>query len=595
MNPVMVHKPFVKKVRPRAASQRTVRTVTFGHELKTALGICADINTPRSLAVWYLLCENSPESIAQLLSLPPVIRRNSGLRYPLPRAVRQDDARRVVQAIASVSTDMFADDYLVSEMMVKNPHLNSGIDLEAVALESFHESEAKNKLTNNRVLTWYGSDDPNLALVSKMRAIIARILGKLSHDKILFATRNFRFGPGATSAISGADVLLSKKYATVLHATPRLCPYVRTLIGAVWGSFPGTDLILTDESRTTTVPKNAKTNRLIGIEAHMNIFVQLGIGALLRRQLKRFGVDLDTQSWNQYLASVAGEWGLSTIDLRGASNSVCHRVVRLLLPWEWYEFLFLARTDFTSVGGERVALEMFSSMGNGYTFELESLIFYAAALACGSHKDLTAVFGDDIIVDRSVADKLVGLLEMIGFETNTKKTFLDGNFFESCGTDWFNGVNVRPFYLKGEYNDVTECNLYIPNSIRRYAHRRGNGHSCNVRFKKAWYSAYRRASPLEKRTAIPDGSGDDGFVKNFDEAAPSRVWCNHTHAWQGRVLPLRPVRSNNTDMNGAYIAALHRGASDSVKSVETIRGRNTRSDRLRSRPTFGWVDLGSWA
>jgi hypothetical protein len=393
----------------------------------------------------------------------------------------------------------------------------------------------------------------------------------------------------------GADVVLSKKYGVDLHITPRLYPFRDTLIGPVWRSFPGSDFIVNDESRTTTVPKNAKTDRIIAIEPHMNIFVQKGIGALLRHRLKLFGVDLNTQSWNQFLASKAQEWSLSTIDLKGASDSVSHRLVRYLLPSRWYELLNAARVDFTQLDGRRVPLQKFSSMGNGFTFELETLIFYAACLACGAHKSLTAVYGDDIIVEKSVSDKLIEVLDFIGFKTNAKKTFLEGNFFESCGTDWYEGHDVRPIFLKGQYVDDTQCRLYIPNALRRYAHRRGFSRYCDSRFKKPWVSALRRCTPIERRTAIPDGYGDDGLVLNWDESAPSRTWCSKYQGWQGRVLPLRAVRSKKTSINGAYVAALHKGAPIVSKLVEYERGKVQRSNGLRCRATLGWPDLGPWS
>jgi hypothetical protein len=51
------------------ASQRLtgVQRYTYWSERKTTLEICRDLNTPRSMAVWYLLSEDSHESIQQLL------------------------------------------------------------------------------------------------------------------------------------------------------------------------------------------------------------------------------------------------------------------------------------------------------------------------------------------------------------------------------------------------------------------------------------------------------------------------------------------------------------------------------------------------
>lgn len=579
----------------RVTDAESVERYTYAMERKTALELCVDLNTPRSMAVWYLLSEDSPESIGQYLTLPPPIRRNCGLRRPLPLGVGNCERLAVVEHIKSLGTQMFADDYLVTEIMSKNPGLNSGIDRKAAAITKFHEAEASCASTNRRLLELqFDHGNPYWPLIRGMQRVISKVLGKLSSRKLSTAEANFSFGPGATSAVSGADVLLSRKYAGELHMTPRLYPYVSRLCGAIWRAFPGTDSLVNDESRTTNVPKNAKTDRVIAIEPHLNIFVQKGIGTLLRNQLRHNGVDLDTQEWNQFLARKAQDWSLATIDLSSASDMVSSRLVRLLLPREWFELLYLCRTDFTVVDGVRVALEKFSSMGNGYTFELETLIFYAATQAVGAHKALTAVYGDDIIVEKTIAPALVDLLDFIGFKTNAKKTFLEGNFFESCGTDWYNGQDVRPPFLKGDYVDRTQCHFYIPNALRRYASRRSLGYGCDIRFKKAWSSAYRRLTPLERRTAIPDGTGDEGLTRNWDESAPSRRWCNHLHAWQGRVLPLKAVRSNRTDQNGAYVAALHRGATLMPVSTENVRGRTRRSDKLRYRPTLGWADLGPW-
>ncbi len=600
MSSVMTHdETFVKKPRRRQDSHLSIKDYTFRCELKTSMEICKDLNTPRSMTVWYLLSENSPESIQQLLSLPPVLRRDD-VNWIVPLEGLSHETRSMIASyVRQMKVCSFADDYLVSEIMGKSPDLNSGIDRKAAAYDSFRQAEADCHDTNQRIMRWYKSDDPNLATVKRMRKVIARILGDLSHEKLRSVVDNCGFGPGATSAVKGADVLLSKKYASELHATPRLRPYLHTLMGVQWGTYPGTDLLVNDESRTTTVPKNAKTDRIIAIEPHMNIFVQKGIGALIRKRLGYFGVDLNTQSWNQYLASKAQAWHLATIDLKGASDSVSHRLVRYLLPWKWFELLQLARTDNTVCDGRRVPLEKFSSMGNGYTFELESLIFFAATVAVGSDPRLTAVYGDDIIVEKVKAEELINLLKLIGFKVNEKKTFLEGNFYESCGTDWYEGNDVRPPFLKGDYVDRTQCNLYIPNVLRRYAHRRGDSHYCDVRFKKAWWSAYRRLTPLERRTAIPDGSGDDGLTRNWDEASPFLWWSGDHQCWQGRVIPLMPVRSTRSDTNGMYLAALHKGPMRSDKvgeyPYENGRGQVLRSKKLRSRPIVRWVDLGPWA
>lgn len=57
-------------------------------------------------------------------------------------------------------------------------------------------------------------------------------------------------------------------------------------------------------------------------------------------------------------------------------------------------------------------------------------------------------FGDDIVVVAQAYQPLCRLLELLGFEVNTEKSFDDGPFRESCGSDWFSGHFVRGIYIK---------------------------------------------------------------------------------------------------------------------------------------------------
>lgn len=96
-------------------------------------------------------------------------------------------------------------------------------------------------------------------------------------------------------------------------------------------------------------------------------------------------------------------------------------------------------------------------MGNGYTFELETLIFCALAKAVGADIGIdTFVYGDDIIVPDRLADDLLAVLRFAGMTPNAKKTFKGAcEFRESCGGDFFLGHDVRPFYIKESIDDPT--------------------------------------------------------------------------------------------------------------------------------------------
>jgi hypothetical protein len=105
-------------------------------------------------------------------------------------------------------------------------------------------------------------------------------------------------------------------------------------------------------------------------------------------------------------------------------------------------------------------------MGNGFCFPLETLIFASLCETAYQESSLPSdysVYGDDIIVRKSVANRVVELLKLCGFTVNRDKTFLSGPFRESCGADWFKGEDVRPINLDYAFDSVENifkfCNL----------------------------------------------------------------------------------------------------------------------------------------
>ena len=159
----------------------------------------------------------------------------------------------------------------------------------------------------------------------------------------------------------------------------------------------------------TTVPKSSKTDRVIAIEPLLNMFVQKGIGGMIRRRLKRVGIDLDSQKRNQELAKLGSlSKTLATIDLSSASDTISLGLVEWLVPADWVLAMKICRSPIgTLPSGERIRYQKISSRGNGFTFELESMIFYALTRAVAESMDESvrdiAVFGDDIIAPTRVS------------------------------------------------------------------------------------------------------------------------------------------------------------------------------------------------
>jgi len=218
-----------------------------------------------------------------------------------------------------------------------------------------------------------------------------------------------------------------------------------------------------------TVPKNSETHRSCCKEPTVNMFIQKAIGAFIERRLDScWGINLARQpDLNRTLAkegSLNGAYG--TIDLKDASDSMSLQMIEQVLPASTAKWVRLARSPSTVLPtGEVLELNMVSSMGNGFTFPLQTAVFGAIVLSVyrlmrieprKSKRDIWhkhvpgnwAVFGDDIIVVKEAYQATIRALALFGFIVNETKSFNTGGFRESCGEDWLNGINIRGVYIK---------------------------------------------------------------------------------------------------------------------------------------------------
>lgn len=227
--------------------------------------------------------------------------------------------------------------------------------------------------------------------------------------------------------------------------------------GADYGAFAGPFSAKVREvtyNKISFVQKTAKTHRAIAVEPLLNGFVQKGIDQELRNFLKRVGLDLSDQSANSIMARTGSidakeENPFCTIDLSSASDTIATEVVRELLPPDWFDFLNANRSKQYLLDGVVRPYHKFVSMGNGFCFPLETLIFASLCHAAGagsSGRDYR-VYGDDIVIRKNCYSRLTDLLRYCGFSVNKEKSFSEGPFRESCGGDWFDGVDVRPYTL----------------------------------------------------------------------------------------------------------------------------------------------------
>lgn len=379
----------------------------------------------------------------------------------------------------------------------------TGVDPERTAESRFYRAEKLCRLTNKRVRFFrrfgyrldYKTRKDFHRIFHAARLKISNWLGPLDLNKIYDYTRH---GPGASVGVSGDATTAYFKYMLSPYTvTPRALPYAECAILAdpLWRRFvvnqcsiigdpvPSVEdareivrkqLKVVDYNKVTFVPKTALTHRAIAVEPTMNIFLQLGVGDFMTDCLRRAGTNLRSQSRNQILAREGSEWsGPSqdcpvTLDLSMASDTLSTELVRDLFPDEWFHLLDSLRSHFGLYKGKRLHWEKFSSMGNGFTFQLETMIFKALTEsvcdALGYNLDCVSIYGDDIICPRGVALKLVEVLSFSGFSLNAEKSFIFGPFRESCGTDWFEGFDVRPFFLRRKIQNDMDL-VFVLNSL----------------------------------------------------------------------------------------------------------------------------------
>lgn len=206
--------------------------------------------------------------------------------------------------------------------------------------------------------------------------------------------------------------------------------------------------------KLSLVPKTFKSLRSIMPNSTIGSYMSHGLGEMIRKRLKRKGYDIGTlQQRHRVLACQASLDNLSvTADLSSASDSITDALVKRLFPADWYEILTKSRIkDVSLPDGSLVQSLTFCTMGIGYTFPLQTLVFLALLNAIRSlrtgrkNNRNISVYGDDMIYPSSMHSDVVTLFSGFGFVLNLDKTFHEGDFRESCGGDYYRGVDVRPF------------------------------------------------------------------------------------------------------------------------------------------------------
>ena len=472
------------------------------------------------------------------------------------------------------------------------------------AIDKFKAAEHTCSRVNKRFLCYRKVRSPNEELLARARSFISYVLGNFSLNEVWGEAA---FGAGASIDVHGNCTNLARKLLSESWTvTPGAYYYAQACLKEdihivellnsnthsetffsvdaeeFNRSFAKKARVIT-HNKISFVPKDATTSRSIATEPLLNGYLQKGLDQVMRKRLKRVGIDLSDQQRNQQWARKGSaednsDDAFATIDLSSASDSVSIELCRDLLPPEWYAFMDAIRSHEYKLNGALYRYHKFASMGNGFCFPLESLIFaslcHAVRPDSDPHTDFL-VYGDDIVVRRSMFAPLVSLLKTCGFKVNPKKTFERGPFRESCGADWFEGEDVRPLVLDFAFDSFE--------SIAKF---------CNAsRLKDSWNAIFCDAReflmsliPSNLRLVRPyRGNPDTCFEVSLDVFMSSRFarFNRKTFSWSWLELIKTSVPDVKVRKRAGYNVALMAGALKGAVSSCPFSERFTARTNMR--------------
>jgi len=311
-----------------------------------------------------------------------------------------------------------------------------------------------------------------LLVAQRARCIARRILGPLDPDGIITMAK---FGKRSSIGCPLSLAYIDEKLTNVKAFTgskqcsrwffDRVLPQDEILSQMVHALPSGNAEDLEHESlNLVNVPKNWKTYRTITPLTLLSLFYSYGVGQQVTDRLAEAGLDIRRlQNRHRMLVKkFSVSLTHATADLSAASDSLTSESLNRILPREWYCALKKAITHQVIVktpdGNRSFYTSSVLPMGNGFTFPVETLIFYCIIKAIGELTGVEGVFsvyGDDLIYPSRLHKFVVGIFPMFNLVLNADKTFVKAPFRESCGSDYYRGVDVRPFFFQGECQRLT--------------------------------------------------------------------------------------------------------------------------------------------
>lgn len=402
----------------------------------------------------------------------------------------------------------------------------------------------------------------------------------------------------------GLDEFFYNRYGLVDHNQLELFPRSELI--------PNSNSDSGSSAKLVAVPKNSTSVRTITVEPLYKQYVQQGLNSLIREHIQSCGIlsnciALSDQSKNQELArigSITGEW--ATLDMKSASDLLSLKLVRSCFKSKGLILQLLEESRSSTVLDEDspIAIRKFAGMGNATTFPIQSICFAIVSIAsilsvqgkpC-TRKNLVAasrlirVYGDDIAVRAEYAREVVAWLTDVGLKINSDKSYLEGNFRESCGLDAYRGYDVTPIYIK----DYPDLSTIRPETLA------GLVALSNSFFTKGLYSSSKFVEDLVEDALgkhlplVTSTSGGLGWTTRLEAFTPHK-WCKGTQRLIAKTIALAPLKIRD-ELDGwpALLKFFHQPVKkdwwDPTWSVMTSKDHLARTEvRFRNRIVSRWV------
>lgn len=340
------------------------------------------------------------------------------------------------------------------------------------------------------------------------------------------------------------------------------------------------------------VPKSFKARRGMMPNTTIGGLYTNGLGKYLRSKLEKEGLRLDKlQPAHKALAKGSSlDRKLVTLDLSSASDLFTPELVNRLLPREWYNACKFGRISKVNINKSTYHMCSFMSMGLGHTFPLQTLLFYSILKSIAQLTGTVgkiSVYGDDLIYPRRMHYFVLKVFEDLNFEVNKDKSYASVHFRESCGGDYYQGVDVRPYSPEGEEATLTGNRLAafcygLANGLRL---RWDDSEIPTALFYLQKVICGGNLVCLQVPPSYPDTSGWKVASPIFDNLCfPAPVWNAEKHAWMfaylGTSSKHRPVLSTQPYLWESLRAGSRKQIGTDTQRARSILYTSIRKDRM---------------